>query len=109
MHAIMKKIKNVVLLALLVVVNNVLGQPTKQQNTATESSPDTTPVKEIIVVFKTHFDIGYTHRVNEIVHYYRTEMIDRSLNAMDSLKHLPAEQQFKWTCPGWVMSKVMEP
>ncbi|HVI46528.1 MAG TPA: hypothetical protein VM802_16750 [Chitinophaga sp.] len=68
-----------------------------------------TPVKEIIVVFKTHFDIGYTRRVKDIVQYYRTEMIDRALKAMDASLSMPADQQFKWTCPGWVMSKVMEP
>jgi len=68
-----------------------------------------THVKEIIVVFKTHFDIGYTHRVKDIVHYYRTDMIDHALKIMDSSLSLPVEQQFKWTCPGWVMSKVMEP
>ncbi|TDW97180.1 glycoside hydrolase family 38 N-terminal domain-containing protein [Dinghuibacter silviterrae] len=68
-----------------------------------------TPVKEIIVIFKTHFDIGYTHRVKDIVHYYRTDMIDHALTIMDSSRSLPVEQQFKWTCPGWVMAKVMEP
>ncbi|MBO9620557.1 MAG: hypothetical protein J7539_16150, partial [Niabella sp.] len=67
------------------------------------------PVKEIIVVFKTHFDIGYTHRVKDVVQYYRTDMIDNALKIMDSSRSLPPEQQFRWTCPGWVMSKVMEP
>ncbi|SDD72539.1 hypothetical protein [Niabella drilacis] len=67
------------------------------------------PVKEIIVVFKTHFDIGYTHRVKDVVQYYRTEMIDNALRIMDASRSLPAEQQFRWTAPGWVMSKVMEP
>ena len=66
------------------------------------------PVREIIVVCKTHFDIGYTHRVNEIVHYYRTEMIDRAMDIMDAGRDLPPEQQFAWTGPGWVMSKVLE-
>lgn len=66
-------------------------------------------VKEIIVVFKTHFDIGYTHRVKDLVQYYRTEMIDKALKAMDSSQNTPPEQQFRWTAPGWVMSKVMTP
>ncbi|MBL9138948.1 MAG: hypothetical protein JNK85_23975 [Verrucomicrobiales bacterium] len=66
------------------------------------------PVQEIIVIIKTHFDIGYTHRVKEIVHHYRTEMIDRAMGIMDQSKSLPPEQQFAWTGPGWVMSKVLE-
>ena len=31
-------------------------------------------VKEIIVICKTHFDIGFTHRVKDIVGYYQTDM-----------------------------------
>jgi len=65
-------------------------------------------VKEIIVIFKTHFDIGYTHRVKDLLQYYRTEMIDKALDIMDKNKDLPKEQQFAWTLPGWVMAKVLE-
>jgi alpha-mannosidase len=70
--------------------------------------PKPSPVKEIVVVIKTHFDIGYTHRVKEIVHHYRTDMIDKAMNIMDQSKTLPPEQQFAWTGPGWVMSKVLD-
>ncbi len=66
------------------------------------------PVREVIVIVKTHFDIGYTHRVREIVQHYRTEMIDRAMDIMDQSKNLPPEQQFAWTGPGWVMSKVLD-
>ncbi|MGN0213472.1 MAG: hypothetical protein ACI4AH_01535 [Muribaculaceae bacterium] len=66
------------------------------------------PVEEIIVITKTHFDIGYTHRVSEIVRHYQTDMIDRALDAMDQSDSLPHEQQFAWTIPGWVLSKTME-
>lgn len=66
------------------------------------------PVKEVIVICKTHFDIGYTHRVKDVVHYYQTEMIDKALAAMEQSKDMPKQQQFQWTAPGWVMSKVMQ-
>lgn len=85
--------------------NNAFSQSVQQE----EKGVHATAVKEVIVVFKTHFDIGYTHRVKDIVQYYRTEMIDRALKAMDASQSMPTEEQFKWTCPGWVMSKVMEP
>ncbi len=35
-------------------------------------------------------------------------MIDRAMNIMDQSKNLPPEQQFAWTGPGWVMSKVLD-
>jgi len=31
-------------------------------------------VKQIIVVCKTHFDIGYTHRVKDLLTYYRHQI-----------------------------------
>lgn len=65
-------------------------------------------LEEIIVVFKTHFDIGYTHRVKDLLPYYRTQMIDSALNAMDKMKALPADQQFLWTMPGWPLLKAAE-
>ncbi len=49
----------------------------EQLNPADIAWKPNTPVKEVIVIIKTHFDIGYTHRVKEIVHHYRTEMIDQ--------------------------------
>jgi len=77
----------------------------KKQNDVAYINPK---VKEIIVIFKTHFDIGYTHRVKDIVHYYRTEMIDKALDLMDKTKDLPKNQEFSWTAPAWVMAKVLE-
>lgn len=84
-----------------------MGQTVAGQINTAKGQPS--PVKEIIVVFKTHFDIGYTHRVKDVVQYYRTSMIDNALKIMDASRSLPVEQQFRWTAPGWVMSKVMEP
>jgi len=75
---------------------------------AVRADPDVSHVEDIIVVCKTHFDIGYTHRVKDLMSYYRTTMIDRALDIMDNSKTLPSEQQFVWTSPGWVLQKVLE-
>jgi hypothetical protein len=95
--------KGIKLIFLLLLSGAAFGQ---------NKQPDTMPVnhnvKEIIVVFKTHFDIGYTHRVKDLLQYYRTDMIDKALDIMDKTKDLPKEQQFSWTAPGWVMAKVLE-
>jgi len=72
------------------------------------AEPNHSHIREIIVVCKTHFDIGYTHRVKDLMSYYRTTMIDRAMDIMDRSQDLPAEQQFVWTSPGWVMQKVLE-
>lgn len=81
----------------------------KDETAAKRESVDyKTPVREIIVICKTHFDLGYTRRVGDIVQYYRTKMIDDALSTMDSSKSLPKNEQFRWTAPGWVMYKIME-
>ncbi|HKO80057.1 MAG TPA: hypothetical protein VJU78_06675, partial [Chitinophagaceae bacterium] len=97
------------LTGLCMVKTTVCAQSSFKKRKPAESFVANKQVKEIIVVFKTHFDIGYTHRVKDVVQYYRTDMIDHALEAMDSSRSMPAELQFKWTCPGWVMSKIMEP
>jgi alpha-mannosidase len=82
--------------------------PVFSQNEDPATQPVNPNVKEIIVICKTHFDIGYTHRVKDLLAYYRTSMIDKALDIMDKTKDLPEEQRFSWTAPGWVMSKVVE-
>lgn len=65
-------------------------------------------VEEIILVYKSHFDIGYTHLASETIHNYRTKTIEGALDVVDKNKNLPVEQQFVWTIPGWPMKKILE-
>lgn len=65
-------------------------------------------VREVIVVFKTHFDIGYTDMASNVVAKYRTTMIDQALKVVDQNRDLPPDQQFVWTIPGWPMHKILE-
>ena len=95
--------KKILFIFLLVFSLQALGQ----QNTF-KDLPINPNVKEIIVICKTHFDIGYTHRVKDLLTYYRTEMIDKALEVMEKTDSLPEEQQFVWTAPSWVIAKVLE-
>ena len=103
------KIKQCVVFFICCFVTGLIAVTTAMAQVKQRGNAGINPrVKEIIVIFKTHFDIGYTHRVKDIVQYYRTEMIDKALDLMDSTKTSPKEQQFAWTAPGWVMAKVLE-
>ncbi len=64
-------------------------------------------VERVVVVFKTHFDIGYTDMASNVVRRYRTTMIDDALKVVDQNRSLPPEQQFAWTLPGWPLSQIM--
>jgi len=74
----------------------------------TSPAAETNTLREIIVVFKTHFDIGYTDLATNIVQRYRTTMIDQALEVVDQNRDLPPQQQFTWTLSGWPMHKILQ-
>ncbi|MBI9018362.1 MAG: hypothetical protein JEZ07_14000 [Phycisphaerae bacterium] len=65
-------------------------------------------VKEVIVVFKTHFDIGFTDLARNVLHNYRTKMIDRALEVVEASNSFPVDKRFVWTVPGWPMARIMD-
>ncbi len=65
-------------------------------------------VDQVVVVFKTHYDIGYTDLASKVVETYRTTMIDKALDVADQSRALPRDQRFVWTIPGWPMAKILE-
>ncbi len=76
---------------------------------AAARTPESPKLEEIIVVYKTHFDIGYTDLTRNVVEYYRTRMIDKALAIVDRTRELPREQRFVWTIPGWPMAQILWP
>ena len=73
------------------------------------SSSSGPPLKEIVIVYKTHFDIGYTQLARDVCHQYRTEMADKVLEAIERNAHQPKEKQFVWTLSGYPMSQILGP
>lgn len=65
-------------------------------------------VEEIIIVFKMHFDIGYTDWSESILQKYSTAMLEETLNSVKKTSDLPKEDQFVWTLPGWPMKYMLE-
>ena len=66
-------------------------------------------VEQVVVVFKTHFDIGYTDLARNVVKRYRTSMIDKALDVCEDARNMPPEQRFVWTVPGWPMAQILWP
>ncbi|MEI6177437.1 MAG: hypothetical protein WCS43_11145 [Verrucomicrobiota bacterium] len=75
---------------------------------ASESKPPAPKVEEVVVVFKTHFDIGFTDLASTVVKHYQTDMIDRALDVVDQNRNLPPDRRFVWTVPGWPMRKMLD-
>lgn len=66
-------------------------------------------LEEVVVVSKTHFDIGYTDLASKVVDRYRTTMADQALKLVDESRSLPPDQQFSWTLAGWPMAQILWP
>src|SRR5664279_4464208 len=66
-------------------------------------------LNEVIIVSKTHFDIGYTDLASRVVDRYRTTMADQALKLVEESRALPPEQQFSWTLAGWPMAQILWP
>jgi alpha-mannosidase len=66
-------------------------------------------VKEIVVVFKTHFDIGYTDLATNVLTRYRTSFVDGAMKLIDQSQSLPPDEQFVWTIPGWPLKEMLWP
>ena len=64
-------------------------------------------VDEVIVVFKTHFDIGYTDWAANVSDKYATEMVEGALEIIEQSKELPEDEQFRWTVAGWPMKEML--
>ena len=63
--------------------------------------------EQVIIVYKTHFDIGYTAMARDVIHEYRTEMADRVLDAIAVNSRQPKDRQFVWTLSGWPMRQML--
>jgi hypothetical protein len=66
-------------------------------------------VQEIVVVFKTHYDIGYSDLVTNVLTRYRTVFVDEVMKVIEHTRSLPRQQQFVWTVPGWPLKEMLWP
>jgi len=94
----MKKLCGLILLFSFVVAN-LSAQQNEKPNL---------DVKEIIFVFKTHFDNGYTDMAESVINKYSTTMMDQALATLEKSRSLPPEKQFVWTMPSWPLIKILE-
>jgi hypothetical protein len=59
------------------------------------------------VVFKTHFDLGYTDLAANVFRRYREEMMEGAPRVIEESRSLPPEQRFAWTVAGWPLQAQM--
>lgn len=64
-------------------------------------------VEKIILVFKTHFDIGFTDLSKNVVEKYATTMLDEVIRTCDATAHL-GRRKYVWTMPAWPVKIIAE-
>ena len=99
-------LRTIVIAAMALVCLSAVRALAAEPSLATKEAPR---VAQVVVVFKTHFDIGYTQLAREVVERYRTSMIDKALEVCDHSAKLPPEERFVWTLPGWPMAQILWP
>jgi alpha-mannosidase len=65
-------------------------------------------LEEVIITWKCHLDIGYTHTVPEVINKYRTHDMDQLLAMFDQTKGLPEPERFRWMLPAWALDVVLD-
>lgn len=64
-------------------------------------------LKTIYVVFKTHFDIGFTGLASEVVESYQGSMLQKALQICQLTSANPEGHRYVWTMPSWPLKKSL--
>lgn len=64
-------------------------------------------IKKVIVIFKTHLDIGFTDLSENVVNKYMEEFIPNALTAAESLRRAGSEARFVWTTGSWLICEYL--
>ena len=64
-------------------------------------------IKRIYLMFKSHFDIGFTMLSEDIVRYYAGDMLDRVFATCDATKNM-GKLRYVWTMPAWPLQKIRQ-
>lgn len=65
-------------------------------------------VEKIYVVFKTHFDIGFTGLVSDVVQRYRTEMLKEVIDICEQTQENAEHEKYVWTMSAWPLLQSLK-
>ncbi|MCL2461361.1 MAG: glycosyl hydrolase-related protein [Defluviitaleaceae bacterium] len=63
--------------------------------------------KRIYVVFKTHFDIGFTELVSELFHRWNVSMFPDVCDVCDATSDWGPGRRYTWTMPSWPLYRIL--
>ena len=62
-------------------------------------------IKKVILVFKTHFDIGFTDLAENVIADYAGPMLKEVIATCNSTAHM-GKQKYVWTMPAWPLKVI---
>lgn len=65
--------------------------------------------KKIYVVFKTHFDIGYTELAEEVIRRYGSKMLGDVVNTCEGTQKFDEGHRYVWTMAAWPLIQSLKP
>lgn len=71
-----------------------------------QSEPNT-QIRDLIIVFKTHFDNGYTELSENVLNQYATKLIGGALKGMKESGSTPDNRKFSWTLSGYPVKEIL--
>ena len=65
-------------------------------------------VRRVLVMFKTHLDVGFTDTETAVVDAYFTQHIPRAVQTAHELRNRGGHERFVWTVPAWLLYTYLE-
>lgn len=65
-------------------------------------------IKKVLVIYKTHLDIGFTDLARNVIEGYKNNYIPGALKTAADLRERNSTAQFKWTTGSWLIREYLE-
>ncbi|HEX9987390.1 MAG TPA: glycoside hydrolase family 38 C-terminal domain-containing protein [Chloroflexia bacterium] len=64
-------------------------------------------LRRVVVVFKTHFDLGFTDLPDRVMSLYTGQMFDAVREVMEATAGEPEGLRYNWTLPSWPLKQLL--
>ncbi len=65
-------------------------------------------IKKIIVIFKTHLDVGFTDLSENIINRYLSQYIPKAMELAEQSRRNNPENRFIWTTGSWLIDRYLQ-
>src|SRR5438876_7277172 len=86
------------------------GPAPNQEGTQMANTPTAghkRPLRKVVVVFKTHFDLGFTDLPDRVMEQYTGPMFRAVMDVMDATASEPPDLRYRWVLPAWPMKQFL--